>query len=136
MVGASVLGAGQAQADIIKYKEGDKFTSEASTYGWGEKLNDTRFDGGQFKANEVAVAMRNIPMGSVVEITDKKTGKKIEAIVNDGGPAHKTKRQIDLTKGAWKALGYKKAGLTDVDVKVKKLGKGKIYYGHTKKKKK
>jgi rare lipoprotein A len=135
IAGATALTAGlasTANADTIKYKQGDKLTSEASTYGWNEKLNDKRYDGGKFNKMDVAGAMRNIPMGSKVKVTDQKTGKSITVTINDGGPAHKTKRQIDLTQGAWRALGYTKPGLTNVDVEVLSLGEGKKYIGHSK----
>jgi rare lipoprotein A (peptidoglycan hydrolase) len=52
--------------------------------------------------------------------------------VNDGGPAHKTDRRIDITRGGWKALGYNRPGLTDVDVEILSLGKGRRYTGHKK----
>jgi rare lipoprotein A (peptidoglycan hydrolase) len=110
------------------YKVGDSIAkTEASTYGWGEKLSDTRFDGKPFNADESFVAMRGIPMGSEVEVTDTKTGKKIKVKVLDGGPHRRLDRKIDLSKGAWKELGYDKAGLTNVSVKVVSLGDGRVF---------
>lgn len=100
---------------------------EASTYGWGEKLNKDTFSGEEFNPEGITVAMRNVPMGTKVKVTDKKTGKTVVATVNDGGPAEKTKRVVDLSKGAWKALGYNKAGLAQVSVEILEEGKGNSY---------
>lgn len=141
MTGVSTAGAigstlipRRAEADTIRYKVGDKETTEASTYGWGEKLNEHTYDGKKFDPMDVTAAMRNIPMGSKVKVTDKKTGKSVVVKINDGGPAHKTKRAIDLSQGAWRALGYKRAGLTNVEIEILSLGDGKRYIGHSKKK--
>ena len=102
-------------------------TGQASTYGWGEKLNKNTFSGAKFDAEGITAAMRNVPMGSKAEVTDLKTGKKITVEINDGGPAIKTGRIIDLSKGAWKELGYNRAGLTNVKVKIIALGNGRSY---------
>lgn len=104
-------------------------SGKASTYGWGEKLNKKTFSGEDFNTNDNTVAMRNEPMGTKIEITDRKSGRKVDARVNDGGPARKTKRVLDMSQGTWKKLGYKKPGLTDVDIKILEEGKGKSYTG-------
>lgn len=127
-LGASVIATGAlASESNANPTEGSVLKGQASTYGWGEKLNSNVFDGSKFDTNKVAVAMRNVPMGTKVEVTDKKTGKTIEAVVNDGGPAKKTGRVVDLTSAAWKKLGYSKPGLADVEVKIIKNGEGKSY---------
>jgi rare lipoprotein A len=137
IAGATATGialSSEAHADTPKYKVGDKQTTEASTYGWGEKLNDKTYDGKKFDPMDVTAAMRNVPMGSKVKVTDKKTGKSVVVKINDGGPAHKTKRAIDLSQGAWRKLGYNRAGLTNVEIEILSLGDGKRYIGHSKKK--
>lgn len=130
--GATALGASNANAMALRpkvVKEGQSYTGQASTYGWGEKLNKNTFSGEKFDPKGVTVAMRNVPMGSTVEVKDNKTGKVIEARVNDGGPGKRTHRVVDLSQGAWKALGYQRPGLASVTVKVKKIGGGKQYNG-------
>ena len=131
VAGAVLAGESQAKADEIKnLKTGTKLSGKASTYGWSEKLNDTTFKGEKFDKMALTAAMRNIPMGSRVKVTDKKTGKSVVVQVNDGGPAHKTGKVIDLTQGAWRSLGYDKPGDTDVDIEVLTIGGGKKYLGH------
>lgn len=128
--GAIGLGAlaGNAQA-ATPVKAGQELQGKASTYGWGEKLNPFTFSGERFKPEGVTVAMRGVPMGTKVEVTDPRTNKKIEATVNDGGPAKRLNRVVDLSRGAWKELGYGKPGLVNVKVKILELGKGKSYNG-------
>lgn len=109
--------------------EGQELRGKASTYGWGEKLNPYTFSGERFNTNAKTVAMRGVPMGTKVEITDNKTGNKVIATVNDGGPGKRLNRLIDLSKGAWKELGYGKPGLLDVSVKIVSVGKGRAYNG-------
>ena len=111
-------------------KKGEEFNSTASTYGWGEKLNSTRADNEKMNAEENFVAMRGIPLNSEVEITDLKTGKIINSSVKDFGPHKRLDRKIDLSKGAFKKLGYKKAGLARVRVKVLRLGNGDVFAQH------
>ena len=123
----AVGGAPVLLAPRKKQEQGSKIEGEASTYGWEEELNKDTFSGEEFNPDGITVAMRNVPMGTKVKITDQKTGKTVTAVVNDGGPAEKTKRVVDLSKGAWKALGYSKAGLTQVSVEILEECKGKSY---------
>lgn len=113
----------QASSQVIDIID----SGEASTYGWGEKLNTHTFSGERFNPDGVSVAMRDVPMGTVVKILDTRTGNIILAKVNDGGPAKRLNRLIDLSKGAWVKLGYNKPGLTNVQIEVLRLGKGRSY---------
>lgn len=119
---ATGLAANQADAQDTK-----PLVGEASTYGWGEKLNPIRFDQKPFNPQESFVAMRNVPMGTKVRITDTKTGKTLDTTVQDGGPAQKTHRVVDLSQGAWRKLGYNQPGLTNVKVDILERGTGRSY---------
>lgn len=125
-IGGAMLLGGQAQA-AEPVKAGQELQGKASTYGWGEKLNPFTFSGERFKPEGITVAMRGVPMGTKVEVTDPRTNKTIKATVNDGGPAKRLNRVVDLSRGAWKELGYGKPGLVNVKVKILELGKGKSY---------
>jgi len=111
------------------YKVGHVFTGEASTYGWGEKLNPKTADGSNFDGNQFFVAMEVVPLGTIVTVKDLKTGKQHDFPVKDFGPGKRTHRIIDLSKGAWKQLGYHKPGLIKVSVTIKQLGQGSFYQG-------
>lgn len=128
---AAALAAPNANAmgSVSKARVGSSYTGQASTYGWGEKLNPTTADGTKFDSSKPFVAMRNVPLGTVVEVKDLKTGKTVELPVKDFGPGKRTQRVADLSKGAWQQLGYNKPGLTQVTVKVKSVGTGRKYNG-------
>lgn len=109
-VGGSALG-GEAEAS-----QGKKVTGQASTYGWGEKLNKHTANGEVFDKNAMTGASYEFPLGSKVRVTDNKTGKSVEIKINDLGPNKRLGRKIDLSQGAWKKLGIKDPGLADVTV--------------------
>ena len=109
---------GESGSKLLK---GEKISTEASTYGWGEKgLKKNTASGKKFNSNDKIAAMWNVPLGTKVKVTDKKTGKSTTVEVSDRGPAKRLekKRSIDLSKGAWKALGYNKPGLINVDLEI------------------
>jgi rare lipoprotein A (peptidoglycan hydrolase) len=133
--GLSTLGATSANAmsKRVKFKEGQTITGEASTYNWGEKgLHDTLADNTPMEKNSATqsfAAMSMLPMHSIVEVRDLKTGKTITIQTKDFGPGKRTHRVIDLSQGAWRQLGYSRPGLTNVKVTIKKLGTGGNYHG-------
>jgi rare lipoprotein A len=84
----------------------------ASWYGPG--FNGKRAASGEiFNENAMTAAHRSLPFGTVVEVTDQRTGKTVEVTINDRGPFH-GQRIIDLSKGAAAALGFQNRGTTSV----------------------
>jgi rare lipoprotein A len=65
--------------------------------------------GERFNQNAMTAAHRSLPFGTVVKVTNQKTGKSIKVTINDRGPFHKG-RIIDLSKAAAVKLGIQKAG--------------------------
>lgn len=61
----------------------------------------------------MTAAHRSLPFGTRLLVTDQRTGKSIQVTINDRGPFH-SKRIIDLSKGAAKALGLGGRGTTAV----------------------
>ena len=91
-------------------------SGEASTYGWGEKLNKHTANGEVFNPMDLTAASYQYPANSMVKVIDKKTGKSVVVRINDLGPNKRLNRPIDLSQGAWRALGYNRPGLTEVDI--------------------
>ena len=84
----------------------------ASWYGPG--FNGKRTASGQtFNENALTAAHRSLPLGSVVVVTDQRTGKSIKVTINDRGPYAKG-RIIDLSKAAANKLGFRGRGTTKV----------------------
>jgi rare lipoprotein A len=89
-------------------------TGIASWYGPGFAGRKTA-SGERFNPNAVSCAHKSMRLGSVVKVTDLRSGRSIRCRVNDRGP-YVRGRIIDLSKGAARALGM--GGLARVRVEV------------------
>lgn len=86
----------------------------ASWYGPGFHGKQTA-SGETFNENAMTAAHKTLPLGTVVKVTDQRTGKSIKVTINDRGPFVKG-RIIDLSKAAAAKLGTKNAGVGSVCV--------------------
>lgn len=84
----------------------------ASWYGPGFNGKKTA-SGQRFNENAMTAAHKTLPLGSVVRVTDQRTGKSIKVTINDRGPYAKG-RIIDLSKAAANQLGFRGRGTTKV----------------------
>lgn len=84
----------------------------ASWYGPGFHGRKTA-SGTKFNENAMTAAHKTLPFGTVVKVTDQRTGKSVKVTINDRGPFHKG-RIIDLSKAAAAKLGTKNAGVGKV----------------------
>jgi rare lipoprotein A len=84
----------------------------ASWYGPGFHGKKTA-SGQRFNENAMTAAHKTLPFGTVVKVTDQRTGKSIKVTINDRGPFHKG-RVIDLSKAAAAKLGTKASGVGKV----------------------
>lgn len=80
----------------------------ASWYGPGFHGKKTA-SGQKFNQNAMTAAHKSLPFGTVVKVTNERTGKSINVTINDRGPFHKG-RIIDLSKAAATKLGTMKSG--------------------------
>lgn len=90
---------------------GYKATGTASWYG-AESGNRTA-SGARFHPHGLTAAHKTLPIPSKVRVTNLKTGRSVEVVINDRGP-FKSNRLIDLSKGAARQLGI--SGLAEVTV--------------------
>lgn len=86
----------------------------ASWYGPGFHGKKTA-SGERFNENAMTAAHKTLPLGTVVKVTNQRTGKSIKVTINDRGPFVKG-RIIDLSKAAAAKLGTKNAGVGKVCV--------------------
>ena len=84
----------------------------ASWYGPGFH-GKTAASGERFNENAMTAAHKTLPFGTVVRVTDQRSGKSIQVKINDRGPYHGS-RIIDLSKAAAGKLGFRNAGTTKV----------------------
>lgn len=88
----------------------------ASWYGPGFHGKKTA-SGARFNENAMTAAHKTLPLGTVVTVTNQRTGKVIRVTINDRGPFVRG-RIIDLSKAAAAKLGTKQAGVGKVCVAV------------------
>jgi rare lipoprotein A len=90
-----------------------QYDGVASFYSDRQKLAS----GGRFNPSAMTAAHRSLPFGTKVQVTDKRSGKKVTVTINDRGPFKKG-RVIDLSRAAAHALGMGKRGVSSVRVTV------------------
>lgn len=75
--------------------------------------------GQKFNPNDLTVAHRNLPFGTILRLTNIKNGNTIEAIVNDRGPFIKG-REIDVSRRTADVLGFRSSGTAKLMIEVLK----------------
>ena len=101
-----------------------KETGTASWYGsWHHgKVTAT---GEAYDMFAMTAAHKTIPLGSIVKVTRKSTGKSIIVRINDRGP-YKKRRIIDLSYAAASSLGMKRKGVSRVHIEVVSDKQGRL----------
>jgi len=97
-------------------KVGDSFSGVASWYGpdFHGKLTS---NGEKYDMWGMTAAHKTLPMNTIVEVTNKRNGKKTIVRINDRGPFVAT-RIIDLSKAAAKKIGMIPMGTAPVKLRV------------------
>jgi rare lipoprotein A len=92
----------------------------ASWYGyeWTTGKRGTMANGKRFNPQAISAASYNYPLGTVLEVTNVDNGRRIIAPVTDRGPAKRLNRLLDLSEAGATALGYHRAGIATVVVRV------------------
>jgi rare lipoprotein A len=91
----------------------DPYHGTASWYKEGK----ITASGKKLDPNKYTAAHKTLPFGTLLKITNVKNGHTIEAIVNDRGP-YKKNREVDVSLGAAKALGFFHSGTAKVLIEV------------------
>ena len=84
----------------------------ASVYSDG--FNRVLADGKHHSVDELLVAHRTLPFGTIVTITLIDTGATVRAVVRDRGPFVRN-RCIDLSRGTARALGLASVGRVRIE---------------------
>lgn len=87
----------------------------ASWYG-EEVAGQPTASGAPFNPDAITAAHRQLPLGSVAEVTALDTGRTILVLVTDRGPS-RSDREIDLSRGAAALLGVSSTPVTAVRVR-------------------
>ena len=93
-------------------------TQEGLASFYGKEFEGRKTSSGEiFHKDNLTAAHRSYPFGTIVRVTNLKTGDQVEVRVNDRGPV-KPERIIDLSYGAAKVIGLDKMGLVRVRLEV------------------
>lgn len=97
-------------------------TGKATYYGqhWTGRLTAS---GERFHADSMTCAHKTLPFGTLLRVTDLKTGKQIDVKVNDRLPKY-SGVLIDLTYGAAREMNMIRKGV--LTVSIEKVGFKKI----------
>lgn len=88
----------------------------ASWYGAAFAGRETT-SGARFNPALLTAASRNLPLGSIVRVTNLRNGRWVIVLVNDRGPFH-GRRIIDLSRAAARALHMLARGIARVRVRL------------------
>jgi rare lipoprotein A len=70
--------------------------------------------GERYRPDGLTAAHRSLRLGTHVLVTNKRNGHTVTVRINDRGPAAWTRRGIDLSRGAARALGMMGSGVAPV----------------------
>jgi len=88
----------------------------ASWYGPGFHGRATA-GGERYDQESMTAAHRSLPLGTVIEVTSRDSGRTVRLRVNDRGPYHPD-RALDLSRAAADALGAIERGVVPVEIRV------------------
>src|SRR5271156_1882705 len=117
LVGALCAGqAVHAATPTVPVVKGERLveTGFATWYG-GHRAWHRTASGERFEPSLMTAAHRNLPLGTMVRVTDLVTGRSVVVRVNDREPPH-GRRCIDLSEGAATALGIHHQGVAHVTI--------------------
>jgi len=101
-------------AALLALKPGRGYAETGIASWYGAESGSRRADGKRFDPEDIVCAHRSLPFGTMVLVTDLKSGRRIRCPIRDRGPARWTGRIIDLSKAAARALGILKRGTARV----------------------
>lgn len=91
-------------------------TSFASFYH--DKFNGRKTASGEIFSNrKLTAAHRTLPFGTVIQVTNLRTGKSVEVRINDRGPFHSS-RALDLSKAAFDSIGNIAKGTMPIEYEI------------------
>lgn len=89
----------------------------ASWYSRSDKnINERTANGEKFNDRQMTCASWNYPFGEKLVVINTMNGKWVVCRVNDRGPAKRLRREIDLTRSAFRRIANPKRGLLYVSI--------------------
>lgn len=95
----------------------DDFVQEGPASWYGPGFHGKKTASGEiYDMHKMTAAHKRLPLGTKLEVTNKRTGKTVVVTVNDRGPFHGN-RILDLSHAAASQLGVLKSGVADVTIR-------------------
>jgi rare lipoprotein A len=110
LVGAISLGCANAR---VAENNSSSMSGLASVYD--RSSGEETASGEQLHEESLTAAHRTLPLGTVVEVTNRQNGRRAVVRINDRGPFVRG-RIIDLTPAAARTLGF--SGIADVSLAI------------------
>lgn len=124
IVAASLLAFALACATTTQPPETKPEAMQGVASWYGEEFaGRTTANGEIFDPLQFTAAHRTLPFGTVLDITNPKTGQTVRVRVNDRGP-YIGGRLIDLSYAAAQRIGLIEPGIGQVNIAVVKVGSG------------
>ena len=98
-----------------RYPKSYKVPGVASYYS-DEYVGEEMSCGGKFDKEMFVAAHRELPMGTVVCVTNEENNKPHPFVITDRGPFVDGNRLIDVSEAGARKLGFVKKGLTNISV--------------------
>lgn len=102
-----------------KPKPNECWTAVASWYGSDFEGQPTA-DGSTFNMYAATAAHRSLPLGSIVRVSNPKTGKSMVVTINDRGP-YVPGRGLDVSYEVARLLGFAQKGVCRVQIEMLRL---------------
>ncbi len=100
------------------YLDGFSQTSTQKASYYHSKFNGRKTATGDIYSDYLLTAASNIyKLGTRLLVTNKKTGKSVQVVVNDRMAPH-IKGRVDLSKSAFQKIAHLKSGVVHVEVQV------------------
>jgi peptidoglycan lytic transglycosylase len=113
-VAVSVPAVAQAVRNSAQ-SQTQQFSGVAAYYDKGYKGKTAA--GERYDPDKFTAAHKTLPFGTRLRVTDKRSGRSVDVVVNDRGPFTRG-RVLDLSLAAAKQLGMIDRGLTQVTANV------------------
>lgn len=95
----------------------ENFVEEGPASWYGPGFHGRKTASGEiYDMHMLTAAHKELPLGTKLEVTSKRNGKKVVVTVNDRGPFHGN-RILDLSHAAAKQLGLVHAGVGEVTIR-------------------
>jgi rare lipoprotein A len=102
-----------------RYHDAEVEHGRASWYG--DAQGHRTSSGERFDEEDLTAAMRHVPFGTIVRVTNEHNGRSVQVRINDRGP-WTGGRLIDVSSAAADILQMKRDGVVPVTVEIVELG--------------